>query len=526
LSVSLPRPGLLHLHTPNLCLANSQKPWTSDGVALEDSNVANIGSEEDKAARKAAAEGEEAWVGCGGEPGVEVWRIEQFKVVKWPKEEYGRFYKGDSYICLKTTKDPEGDKLNHDIHFWLGESSTTDEIGTAAYKTVELDDLMDGEPTQHREVMAYESLEFTEMFQRIDYLDGGIDSGFNHVEPDAYMPRLLEVRKVKRTIKVKQVPMTHLSLNDGDSYILDAGTKIFVFCGSESSAFEKNKANATAENMENERQGRSEVVHVGMDDETPDSELFWTLLGGKNPIKTAAEGDAYEPEEIGEGILYKLSDDSGNLMCMEVGRGDLTIDMLDTHDVFLVDTTVEVFVWVGDKASDYEKRQAMNTAVKYLEQNDRPMHTPVTVFKENKPITNEIWNSIFSSDGSAATAPPAAAEAEEGDTAALAVSTFDFGPDAKETVVNSSWTKFVEAVPDESGYVLAYVNSSNRAYKLTLDFGASTNMKIADYFGGEAVGALGISKVVQPGERLLVKICAADPSQAYGYKMSMEGESA
>eukprot|EP00618_Florenciella_parvula_P009851 CAMPEP_0119472354 /NCGR_PEP_ID=MMETSP1344-20130328/4451_1 /TAXON_ID=236787 /ORGANISM="Florenciella parvula, Strain CCMP2471" /LENGTH=82 /DNA_ID=CAMNT_0007505285 /DNA_START=28 /DNA_END=273 /DNA_ORIENTATION=+ len=74
--------------------ADGKKPWTSDGAALEvsypthptfaaplaaaiaaalvhrtgrrqDSNVANIGSEEDKAARKAAAEGEEAWVGCG-----------------------------------------------------------------------------------------------------------------------------------------------------------------------------------------------------------------------------------------------------------------------------------------------------------------------------------------------------------------------------------------------------------------------------------------------------------------------------
>mmetsp|Transcript_57802 Transcript_57802/g.159532 ORF Transcript_57802/g.159532 Transcript_57802/m.159532 type:complete len:440 (-) Transcript_57802:57-1376(-) len=394
--------------------ADGKKPWTSDGAALEDSNVANIGSEEDKAARKAAAEGEEAWVGCGGEPGVEVWRIEQFQVVKWPKDEYGKFYKGDSYICLKTTKDPEGDKLSHDIHFWLGESTSTDEMGTAAYKTVELDDLMDGEPTQHREVMSHESHEFTDMFERIDYLEGGVESGFHHVEPDAYMPRLLEIRKVKRTIKVKQVPMTHASLNEGDSYILDAGTKIFVFCGADSSAFEKNKANSAAENMENERQGRSEVSHVSMDEETPDSELFWTLLGGKNKIKTAAEGDAYEPEEIGEGIMFKLSDDSGSLLCTEVARGDLTIDMLVTSDVFLIDTTLEVFVWVGEQASEYEKRQAMNTAVKYLEQNDRPMHTPITVFKEGKPIVNEIWNSIFS-DGAAAPSAvaPAAAAAEE-----------------------------------------------------------------------------------------------------------------
>lgn len=32
--------------------------------------------------------------------GVEVWRIEKFKVVLWPKERYGEFYTGDSYIVL------------------------------------------------------------------------------------------------------------------------------------------------------------------------------------------------------------------------------------------------------------------------------------------------------------------------------------------------------------------------------------------------------------------------------------------
>ena len=41
-------------------------------------------------------------------------------------------------------------------------------MGTAAYKTVELDDLMDGEPTQHREVMSHESQAFTDIFERID----------------------------------------------------------------------------------------------------------------------------------------------------------------------------------------------------------------------------------------------------------------------------------------------------------------------------------------------------------------------
>jgi len=50
-------------------------------------------------------------------------------------------YDGDSYIILNAyKKSPDSDVLSYDLHFWLGEETTQDEAGTAAYKTVELDD--------------------------------------------------------------------------------------------------------------------------------------------------------------------------------------------------------------------------------------------------------------------------------------------------------------------------------------------------------------------------------------------------
>ena len=159
-----------------------QKAFT---LNVEDSNCANIGSPEDKEARKGAAETEPAWQGSGQEPSMKIWRIEAFEVKAWPEAEYGNFYEGDSYIVLQTTKDPDGDKLNQDVFFWLGLESSQDEQGTAAYKTVELDDLLDGAAVQHREVMMHESQEFNALFKQINYLKGGVASGFNHVEEGA-----------------------------------------------------------------------------------------------------------------------------------------------------------------------------------------------------------------------------------------------------------------------------------------------------------------------------------------------------
>jgi hypothetical protein len=52
------------------------------------------------------------------------------------------------------------------------------------------------------------------------------------------------------------VPCTLSSLNEGDCFILDAGTTIYCWAGAGASAFEKREANSVAENMENERLGK------------------------------------------------------------------------------------------------------------------------------------------------------------------------------------------------------------------------------------------------------------------------------
>ena len=92
----------------------------------------------EKKVKAAAADGEPQWDDAGIKVGLQIWRIEQFKVKKWPKSKYGRFHSGDSYIILSTyVKEPEinPDKLAWDAHFWIGANSTQDEYGTAGIRS-------------------------------------------------------------------------------------------------------------------------------------------------------------------------------------------------------------------------------------------------------------------------------------------------------------------------------------------------------------------------------------------------------
>jgi gelsolin len=353
------------------------------GAKLEDSNIALYGSKDHKDAKLAAAKTEAAWEGCGKVPGLQIWRIEKFKVVHWPKDQYGKFFDGDSYIILNTYKSPENpDKLLYNVHFWLGEKSSQDEMGTAAYKTVELDDLLGDLPVQYREVQGSESAQFTSLFASLSILCGGIDSGFKQVKPEEYKPRLLHCKGIKN-VKVTQVDLKTSSLNDGDVFLLDAGLQLYQWNGKSASIHEKRKAQELVEALKKERNGKpkSQVIDGLEDDDT-----FWKILGGK-PDKIApatSDHDVKPPEKK----LFMLSDSTGTLKQTEVATTKDTFKKSDlkSEDVFLVDVGDTVYAWIGKGASKDERANGIKYGTEYLKSSGRPMSTPVSrVMDGNEP---------------------------------------------------------------------------------------------------------------------------------------------
>jgi Gelsolin repeat len=202
-------------------------------ISWKESNLALIGSDLDKKIKQAAAGGEDNWKVIGEAAGVKIWRIEQFKVVPWPEEKKGKFHTGDSYIVLHSWTVPGEDKLNHDFYIWIGRESSQDEYGTAAYKMVEADDYTGGSAVQYREVQGCESTRFTQLFDGpLTYLEGGVESGFMHVEPTEEKPHMFKVKGTENAMSLTQAKLEKASLNKGDSFILVANpSKVWSWHG-------------------------------------------------------------------------------------------------------------------------------------------------------------------------------------------------------------------------------------------------------------------------------------------------------
>ncbi|CAG9790626.1 unnamed protein product [Diatraea saccharalis] len=222
----------------------------------------------------------EAFTNAGNKAGIEIWRIEDFEPKAVPRNQYGNFYTGDSYIVLKT--EGEANKLTWDIHFWLGSKTSQDEAGTAAILSVNLDDnKFNGAAIQHRETQGYESKQFLGYFEpAIRYMDGGHASGFNHVTINPGSEKRLFQIKGKRHVRVRQVEPSAASLNKGDCFVLDVGHNIFVFVGEKAKGVEKLKAITVANQInDQDHNGRGEVEIIDPYAREGDVENFFKALG-------------------------------------------------------------------------------------------------------------------------------------------------------------------------------------------------------------------------------------------------------
>jgi len=380
------------------------------GFDWKDTNMANFGSDLEKKIKAAAAGCEPQWKGIGQKVEIRVWRIEQFKVKPWPENQYGQFHVGDSYIVLNTYKpNPNADKLAFHVHFWIGEESTQDEYGTAAYKTVECDEILNGDAQQHREIQGRESRRFKSYFKNIKYLEGGIKSGFRRVEEKEREVKLYHIKGKGDNISCEEVELSKAAMNSGDVFILDTEETIFQWNGRQSNKDEIARASQLISDISSTRKThpKHEVLDEDVSDGQMDNPAFWGYLPSQVSrfwlfhkdieIQEAYEAGSDKNVKAFWPQLWRMNGGKLEKVCNAQDMGGepkFKAELLDEEDVFILDSGFHVFIWQGPKASSGEKANSFWYANVYLSGNKRPKLLPVSL-ERSKRLSTEFERFLY-----------------------------------------------------------------------------------------------------------------------------------
>jgi len=216
------------------------------------------------------------------------------------------------------------------------------------------------------------------------YLEGGVDSGFKHVEPKTYEKKLYIV-KGKRYPRVWTKELTADSLNEGDVFILDLGLKLYFWPGKDCNVNEKVKGMEILFNIKNHERGSLPVHFYPREDSKADAE-FWAELGGKpDKINDAIPDDNVQEGSAGGELsynLFRVSNASGTLETIPVTERPLRKDHLDTNDTFILELSNQIYVWIGKHANLEEKKTGMLIAKDFIIKNGKPANTRITRLPE------------------------------------------------------------------------------------------------------------------------------------------------
>ena len=364
-------------------------------ISFEESNLANLGSIYEKALRMQRAEAEPEWKKIKKEPGLYIWRIEKFSLIPWPSESYGTFYQGDTYIILSIEK--KNDSLVYTAHEWVGQDSSCDESGTAAYKIVELDDYFNREITLIYEEQGYESFVFMSYFKNLNILLGGIESGFKKVPIEKYHPKLIHVCGVGNCIQCTEIPFDKSSLNDEDVFIFDMGLRIVNWRGKKSNPFEKFHASSVCQKIKSDRNGKPTIEEV---EEGEKEDEIENLFKDERIVKRNVKGNLRSrnprmkmslglPKDMEKGCVKKMKelveiDNQLVLKDVEYKKENLT-----SEGSFLIDRGDIIFIWVGKNENNTGKKFGVAFARKYQNDEKRNRHLPIIEVKEGN-LQNEI----------------------------------------------------------------------------------------------------------------------------------------
>ncbi|XP_041824658.1 villin-1 [Melanotaenia boesemani] len=366
----------------------SRTEWKNGGPWLKETSRSSLHQTQHEFSKMMNHDTPAAFKNISQKPGLQIWTINKMQMAAVPAKAFGNFFEGDCYIVLNISQN-KGSVQRSDIHYWIGQSSSQDEQGAAAIYVTQLDEYLGGSPVQYREVQGWESAQFKSYFKSgLIYKKGGVASGFNHVDTNAYdVLRLLHV-KGKKNVTAAEVDVSWKSFNNGDIFLLDVGKSIVQWNGPQSNRKEKLKAVLLAQDIrDRERGGRAQigVVEGGNERDSPElMNIMTAILGPKpNHLREAVSDEKHDQMQNNSVRLYHVFENAGNLVVQEVATQPLTQDLLSSSDCYIVDHKgSNVMVWKGKRASKVERQESLNRALGFIKAKNYPPSTQVEVMAE------------------------------------------------------------------------------------------------------------------------------------------------
>eukprot|EP00123_Amoebidium_parasiticum_P021135 comp62153_c0_seq1/m.47910 comp62153_c0_seq1/g.47910 ORF comp62153_c0_seq1/g.47910 comp62153_c0_seq1/m.47910 type:complete len:1269 (-) comp62153_c0_seq1:480-4286(-) len=320
---------------------------------------------------------------------MEVFHVSNRGLVRLKEHEVGVFHSAECYVILcvywkeseKVTQQGEGEESKQEdqqedvecvLYFWQGRDAPSTKWAQFALSTQqEMEDIIKRkykcDVAVVRTFQQRESERLLCHFRRKCL----VHKGKRETEP-SFHTRLYQIRATvdMTTLRTVEVPAEASSLNSnfcsiaivpytGEGSVPDIPGMVYVWVGRYVPPSDMQLVMALTYNM------IDEGYHVRMAPEGSEHRLFWHALGGPGPYTNQKEPINDEGRRL-PCSLFRCSASEGYFKVTELPQ-DFSQSDLDVNSVMLLDSMVELYVWVGPGSSDVVRKLAVKAATAYME---------------------------------------------------------------------------------------------------------------------------------------------------------------
>uniref|UniRef100_A0A8C8ZQ89 Villin like n=1 Tax=Prolemur simus TaxID=1328070 RepID=A0A8C8ZQ89_PROSS len=298
---------------------------------------------------------------------VEVWCIQDLRRQPVDPKHHGQLYAGNCYLVLYTYQ--KLGRVQYILYLWQGHQAPADEIKALNCNAEELDAMYRGALVQEHVTMGSEPPHFLTIFQGQLVV---FQVGHKGEGQPASTARLFHVQGTdSHNTRTVEVAARASSLNSSDIFLLVTASACYLWFGKGCNGDQREMARVVVPAISRKN------VETVLEGQEPNH--FWVALGGRAPYPSSKrlpeEGCSCQPR------LFECSSQMGCLVLTEVVF--FSQDDLDKHDVMLLDTWQEIFLWLGEAASEW-KKAAVAWGREYLETHPagRSPATPLVLVKQ------------------------------------------------------------------------------------------------------------------------------------------------